>query len=119
MQSAPGRPATTAVAPRRVPERRRTWLVPPALILLSAIPLTAGTLRVVQLAGGPAILPADDRFGFPLPVVVHIVASAAFALVGVFQFVPGFRRRHLTWHRRAGRVLAAAGLLVAGSALWR
>ena len=64
-------------------------------------------------------MPADDRFaGFPLALVVHIVGAAAYALVGVLQFVPRFRRRHLTWHRRAGRVLAVAGLLVAGSALW-
>ena len=62
---------------------------------------------------------ADHRFaGFPLPVVVHIVAAAAYALVGSLQFVGRFRRRHLIWHRRAGRVLAAAGLLVATSALW-
>ena len=36
----------------------------------------------------------------------------------MLQLVPRFRRRHLTWHRRAGRVVAVAGLLVAGSALW-
>jgi uncharacterized membrane protein len=38
--------------------------------------------------------------------------------VGAFEFVPRFRRRHLDWHRRAGRVLAVAGLLVAASAVW-
>ncbi|CAM3562487.1 DUF2306 domain-containing protein [Occultella aeris] len=38
--------------------------------------------------------------------------------VAPFQFVPRLRRTHLAWHRRAGRVLAVAGLLVAGSALW-
>lgn len=64
-------------------------------------------------------MPADDRFtGFPAALVVHIVGATLFALVGAFQFVPRFRRRHLVWHRRAGRVLAVAGLLVAGSALW-
>ena len=78
-------------------------------IALSAIPLTAGALRLVQLAGGPAVIPADDRFaGFPGPLVVHIVGAAVYAVVGVFQFVPAFRRRHLTWHRRTGRVLAVA-----------
>ena len=49
---------------------------------------------------------------------MHIVGAAVFALVGAFQFVPRLRRRHPTWHRRAGRVLAVAGLTVAGSALW-
>jgi hypothetical protein len=31
------------------------WPVPAALVALSAIPLTAGTLRPIQLAGGPAV----------------------------------------------------------------
>jgi uncharacterized membrane protein len=90
-----------------------------ALIALSAIPVLAGALRLVQLAGGPAVIPADHRFaGFPLPLVVHIVGATTYALVGAFQFHPRFRRRHRAWHRRAGRVLAVAGLLVAVSALW-
>jgi uncharacterized membrane protein YozB (DUF420 family) len=98
---------------------KRSWPVPVALVALSAIPLTAGSLRLIQLAGGPAVLPDDHRFaGFPLPLVVHILGAATFALLGILQFVPGFRRRHRTWHRRAGRVLAVAGVLVAISALW-
>jgi uncharacterized membrane protein len=97
----------------------RSWPVPVALVALSAIPLTAGSLRLVELAGGPAVMPDDHRFaGFPLPLVVHILGAATYALLGILQFVPGFRRRHMTWHRRAGRVLAVAGLLVAISALW-
>jgi uncharacterized membrane protein len=99
--------------------RERSWPVPVALVGLSAIPLTAGTLRLVQLAGGPAVIPADHRFaGFPLALVLHIVGATTFALVGILQLVPRFRRRHRQWHRRAGRVVAGAGLLVAGSALW-
>lgn len=99
--------------------RERSWPVPMTLVALSAVPLTAGTLRLTQLAGGPAVIPADHRFAsFPLPLVVHIVGATTYALVGILQFVPRFRRRHLAWHRRAGRVLAVAGLLVAISALW-
>jgi uncharacterized membrane protein len=65
------------------------------------------------------VIPADDRFaGFPAPVVVHILGAALYAVVGAFQFVPRLRRRYPSWHRRAGRLLAVAGLLVAGSALW-
>jgi len=100
-------------------DRPRSWPVPAALIALSAIPLTAGVFRLIQLSGGPELIPADDRFaGFPAALVVHIVGAAILALVGAFQFVPRFRRRHRAWHRRAGRVVAVAGLLVAGSALW-
>lgn len=98
---------------------RPSWPVPVALLALSFIPLTAGTLRLIQLAGGPAVIPADDRFtGFPVALVVHIVGAAVFALGGILQLMPRFRRKHLTWHRRTGRVLAVAGLMVAGSALW-
>jgi uncharacterized membrane protein len=105
------RPATRTGGPSR--------LVPPALVALSVIPVVAGTLRIVQLAGGPDVIPADDRFdAFPLALVVHIVGALTYALVGILQLAPRFRRRHWTWHRRAGRVLAVAGLLVAGSALW-
>jgi uncharacterized membrane protein len=99
--------------------RERTWPVPVALVALSAIPLTAGVLRLIQLTGGPAVIPADHRFaGFPLPLVMHIAGATTYALVGSLQFVRRFRRRHPAWHRRAGRVLAVAGLLVAISALW-
>jgi uncharacterized membrane protein len=98
-------------------DRPRSWPVPAALVVLSAIPLAAGALRLVQLAGGPAVMPADHRFtGFPTALVLHIAGAAVFALVGAFQFVPPLRRGG--WHRRAGRVLVAAGLVVAASALW-
>ncbi len=92
---------------------------PAALVLLSAVPLAAGTLRLVQLAGGPAVIPADERFaGFPAALVLHILGASVFALLGVVQLVPRLRRDHRTWHRRTGRVVAAAGLAVSGSALW-
>jgi uncharacterized membrane protein len=96
-----------------------SWAVPAALLALSVIPLLAGTARLVQLAGGPELIPADQRFAdFPAPLVVHIVGAATYAVGGAFQFLPRLRRRHPGWHRRAGRVLTVAGLLVAGSALW-
>src|SRR4051794_26128355 len=80
-------------------DRPRSWPVPAALIVLSAIPLAAGALRLVQLAGGPAIMPADHRFtGLPVALVIHIVGAAVFALVGALQFVPRLRRG--SWHRR-------------------
>ena len=99
--------------------RPRSWPVPTALLGLSAIPLTAGALRLIQLGGGPAVIPADHRFAsFPLPLVVHILGAATYALVGILQFLPRFRRQFKSWHRRAGRIVALAGLLVAISAIW-
>lgn len=114
----------TSELPGRTPRQsrrpaQRSWPVPVGLMLLSLVPLLAGTFRVIQLLGGPVLIPADHRFAeFPLPLIVHIVGAATYLLVGAFQFVPRFRRNHLGWHRRTGRVLAVAGLLVAGSAIW-
>jgi len=95
------------------------WLVPTGLILLVVIPLASGALRLIELAGGPKIMPANPPMAaIPLPVVVHIVAASVFALLGAFQFATGFRRRHRGWHRVAGRFVVACGLLVGFSGLW-
>lgn len=105
--------AHTATGPRR------GWPVTALLLLLAAIPVASGVLRLVQLAGGPEIMPADLRFTVaPEAVVLHVVASAVFAVAGPFQLLPRLRSGGRSWHRRAGRVVAGAGLLVAGSGLW-
>jgi uncharacterized membrane protein len=89
------------------------------LLVLSAIPLAAGAVRLTELAGGAAITPANARFfAAPLPVVLHIVGAGVYAILGAFQFVPGIRRRMPGWHRRAGRLVVGSGLVVALSGLW-
>jgi uncharacterized membrane protein len=94
------------------------WLIA-ALLLLSAIPLAAGTFRLTQLAGGAEITPANARFfASPLPVVLHIVGAAVYIILGAFQFAPTFRRRRPGWHRAAGRLVVVCGLLVGLSGLW-
>jgi uncharacterized membrane protein len=99
--------------------RQRGWRVPAALVALSVIPVLAGTARLVELGGGPEIIPADARFtSSPLPVVVHIICAATYAVLGALQFSAGIRRRWPRWHRTSGRVLVVAGLGVALSALW-
>ena len=95
------------------------WLVPAALLALSAIPLAAGAFRLTELTGGAEITPANARFfASPLPVVLHIVSASVYALLGAFQFSTGFRRRWPGWHRVAGRLLVICGLLVGLSGLW-
>lgn len=86
---------------------------------LTTIPLVAGSLRLLEVSGGPQLLPTNPRIdASPAPLVLHVVAAAVFAVVGAFQFPARLRRRHRAWHRRAGRVLVGAGLAVAGSGLW-
>jgi len=98
---------------------RRSWPVPAALLALVAIPVIAGALRLVELAGGAAALPPNPRFdASPLPVVIHIVSATTFALLGAFQFSARLRRRRPGWHRGAGRTVVVAGLGLALSALW-
>jgi uncharacterized membrane protein len=112
--------STTRPAVQRRPGPGRAgWPVPVALVLLSLIPVVSGALRLVEVAGGPELMPANPRVAAsPAPVVIHVVASALYALVGAGQFWARLRRRHRSWHRGAGRLLVVAGLLVAGSGLW-
>lgn len=115
----------TALGARSAPGRRpglrgeSSWRVPGALVALTTIPLVAGSLRLLEIAGGPQLLPTNPRIdASPAPLVLHVLAAAMFAVVGAFQFPGRLRRRHGAWHRRAGRVLVGAGLAVAGSGLW-
>jgi uncharacterized membrane protein len=95
------------------------WRVPALLILLSLVPAVAGTARLAELAGGAEVTAANARFfARPLPVVLHILAVVPFSILGALQFAPAFRRRRRGWHRAAGRVLAACGLVAALTGLW-
>jgi hypothetical protein len=90
--------------------------VPLGLIALSLVPIVAGSLRLAELSGGAAILPAKPTP--PLPLVLHIVSASIYSVLGAFQFSTGFRRRRPGWHRAAGRLLVVLGLVVAVAALW-
>jgi uncharacterized membrane protein len=93
--------------------------VPFALVALVLVPATAGSLRLVEVFGGPHLIPANPRISAsPFPVVVHITCALGYAVLGAFQFSAGLRRRRPGWHRLAGRVLVVLGLAVAFSALW-
>jgi uncharacterized membrane protein len=99
--------------------RRTDRWVPVGLVVLAAIPVLAGTARLVEILGGPELRATDARFAAsPAPVVIHVVAAIGYALLGAFQFSHRIRRRHPGWHRRAGRILVALGLAVALSGLW-
>ncbi|MBT2538905.1 hypothetical protein [Arthrobacter sp. ISL-69] len=76
---------TTQAAPRpTLPTRSAGW-VPFALVALVLIPAIAGCLRLVELGGGPQLIPADARMAAsPVPVIVHIVCAEGYALVGAF-----------------------------------
>jgi uncharacterized membrane protein len=108
-------------APRRRSGAREgsNWRVPAALVALSVTPIVAGSLRLLEVAGGPQLLPTNPRIdASPAPVVAHVLAAVVYALLGAFQFPARIRRRRPNWHRKSGRLLVVAGLVVAGSGLW-
>jgi uncharacterized membrane protein len=93
--------------------------VPFALIALVLVPAIFGSLRLIEFAGGPQLMPPDSRFtASPLPLVVHIVSALGYTVLGAFQFSASLRRRRPGWHRAVGRVLLVLGMAVALSALW-
>jgi uncharacterized membrane protein len=99
--------------------RKADWLIPTGLIALSIVPALAGTMRLIQLGGAGSITPENARFfAAPLPVAMHIVAAVIYCVLGAFQFSPRLRQSNPAWHRAAGRLLVACGLIAAGSALW-
>ena len=66
----------------KAPARRGSARLMAGLLVLSALPLAFGALRLTQLAGGPAIMPA--RAGFdasPLPVVLHLASATVYAIL--------------------------------------
>lgn len=98
---------------------RADWLIPTGLIVLSIVPMLAGTIRLVELFAGAPLTPANERFfDAPLPITLHVISSVVYGLLGAFQFSPGLLRRQRDWHRRAGRVLFPLGLISALSGLW-
>ncbi|WP_433250111.1 DUF2306 domain-containing protein [Streptosporangium sp. CA-135522] len=93
--------------------------MPAALILLSAVPVIAGAVRLNELIAGAAVTPENARFfAVPTPVVTHIFCVGVYSVLGAFQFASGFRRRRPGWHRAAGRLLIPCGLVAALTGLW-
>jgi uncharacterized membrane protein len=98
---------------------RHESFIPAGLILLSLVPVLAGSARLWQFIS-QAPIDADNArfFASPLPVVLHILSVSVYSLLGALQFAPGWRRSRPGWHRVAGRVLIPSGLVAALTGLW-
>ena len=95
------------------------WAILTFILVYSFIPTFGGLFRVLEFAGGPAIAPDNPRASAtPFPIVLHILSSFLFCLLGAIQFLPSIRRQHPAAHRAFGRIVAVAGCLSAGSGLW-
>ncbi|MEP4195745.1 MAG: DUF2306 domain-containing protein [Aliishimia sp.] len=98
---------------------RSEWTFLTFILLYSFIPAFGGLVRVVELAGGPAIIPQNPRaLADPLPIVIHLLTSFLFCIFGAVQFLPSFRRNHPNVHRTNGRIIMIAGCISAASGIW-
>lgn len=99
--------------------RKFEWALFGLIIVYSFIPAFGGLIRVLELAGGPQIAPANPRALLaPTPIILHILSSFLFCIVGALQFLPSIRRQRPAVHRAIGRVIAVAGCVSALSGLW-
>ncbi|MFK7876335.1 MAG: DUF2306 domain-containing protein [Paracoccaceae bacterium] len=89
------------------------------IFVYSFIPAFGGLIRVLELGGGPQIAPANPRALLdPTPIILHILSSFLFCIVGTVQFLPSIRRQRPVAHRVIGRVIAVAGCMSALTGLW-
>ena len=109
-------------ANRKTPKLRlgkSEWVVLGVIFVYSFIPVVGGLIRVLELAGGPQIAPENPRASFaPTPIILHILSSSLFCVLGAFQFLPSLRRQRPAAHRAIGRVIASVGCVSALTGLW-
>jgi uncharacterized membrane protein YozB (DUF420 family) len=98
--------------------RTAPWLIALLLMLVSAIPVGVGINVIVELTAGHVRPETIRHIAWPSPVVLHVLAAAAFATLGALQFVAAFRHRFPGWHRGVGRVLMICGLIAGLSGMW-
>jgi len=98
--------------------RARPWLIPAALILLGVLPLIGGVMRLTELASGDVTVGNQRFFAAPLPIVLHVVGSVVYFILGAFQFSASWRALNPSWHRIAGRIVIPSGLLSALTGMW-
>jgi hypothetical protein len=98
---------------------KKEWCILISLFLLSFIPAFAGLLRIIEILGGPAIIPENPRvIANPLLTFMHILSAFIFCIFGAFQFLDSIRRDAPKWHRVNGSLVALAGIILGGSGLW-
>jgi uncharacterized membrane protein len=91
---------------------RRTAHLAPILIHGYSPPTVQSNPKLAQFAA------LDDVFArYPVLTLIHILPGLLFIVLGPLQFSHTFRKRHLQWHRRSGRLLFLCGAVVGVSAL--
>lgn len=91
--------------------------VPALLLLLSVVPMAGAVLRLRSLSE-PVSAESARFVGSPAPILLHLVSAAVYCLLGAFQFSASVRRRYPGWHRRAGKLVAACGVVAGATGVW-
>lgn len=94
--------------------------LPLVLITISIVPVAAGLMRLVQIAGAPIPLVPPPKISVELQTVfvLHVVTAIIFLVLGAFQFTAHSSQRKKRRHRVTGRVVVISALIVGVSAIW-
>ena len=96
--------------------KARIRLFATIIILLSTFGIYKGAHAAIVAAQG-----GTHEFGgimdYPLWAIAHFAGAVVFMMLMPLQLWEGFRNRHRTLHRRTGRLLFGAGLVISLSAL--
>lgn len=107
---------TIHMAARTARSTRAVGWVPFTLVALVVVPAIAGSLRLIELAGGAQLIPANPRItASPVPVIVHLGGGWAISLA-VAEYVirrPARRRAisRTTINHRSIRATVKVGSL--------
>jgi hypothetical protein len=99
-------------------KKNKDLLVVLGLLLLGAVPIYGGALRILKLISGDASIENARFLAGSVSTSIHIVSATLYSLFGAFQFSEKARRKWSNWHRGAGKVLVANATLVAVTGLW-
>ena len=88
------------------------WTLVVAVGLLALIGVGASATHYLQEPNNPGFLK------FPTITALHVVLGGFYLALAPFQFVKRIRSRHLGYHRWAGRVLVAIGLVVGAAGVF-
>ncbi len=88
------------------------WSLVVAVCFLALVGVGASATHYLQEPYNPGFL------RFPTITALHVVLGGLYLALAPLQFVRGIRSRHPGYHRRAGRVLVATGLVVGAAGVF-
>ena len=90
--------------------RGQSWPLVIGVGILALVGIAASATHYLREPYNPGFLE------FPVVTALHVVLGALYLVLAPLQFVSKIRSRHLAYHRRAGRLLVAIGLVVGATA---